>query len=46
MKDILIFKRVEKKYRIDESKKNMLLAMIIDNLKADPHGKSGNSPPR
>ena len=40
MKDILIFKRVEKKYRIDESKKNMLLAMIIDNLKADPHGKS------
>lgn len=40
MKDILIFNRVEKKYRINESKKNMLLAMIIDNLKADPHGKS------
>ncbi len=40
MKDILIFKRVEKKYRIDESKKNMLLALIIDHLKADPHGNS------
>lgn len=40
MKDILIFKRVEKKYRIDESKKNMLLALIIDNLIPDPHGKS------
>lgn len=40
MKDILIFKRVEKKYRIDESKKNMLLAEIDDNLVPDPHGKS------
>ncbi len=40
MKDILIFKRVEKKYRINESKKNMLLAMIIDRLKADPYGNS------
>ncbi len=40
MKDILIFKRVEKKYRIDESKKNMLLAAIAENLIPDPHGKS------
>ena len=40
MQDICIFKRVEKKYPIDESKKDMLLSLIKDRLVADSHGKS------
>lgn len=40
MQDICIFKRVEKKYPIDEGKKDMLLSLIKDRLVADSHGKS------
>lgn len=39
-KDLYIFKRVEKKYRIDISKKARLFAMIGDKLVPDEHGKS------
>ena len=40
MSDTYIFKRVEKKYRINKEQKDALLALIEDNLSADEHGKS------
>lgn len=40
MQDICIFKRVEKKYPIDDCKKDMLLSLINEKLVSDPHGKS------
>jgi len=40
LKDICIFKRVEKKYRISLSKKDALLSRIGEHLIPDVHGKS------
>ena len=40
MKDILIFKRVEKKYRLTPAKKAELLGLILPHLTADAHGRS------
>lgn len=39
-KDIYIFKRVEKKYRVNTAQKDKLLALIGDKLIPDEHGKS------
>ena len=39
-KDIMTFRRVEKKYRIDVLKKQMLLSLISHRLVPDSHGKS------
>lgn len=39
-KDICIFKRVEKKYRITAEEKEALLAAVGDSLIPDSHGKS------
>ena len=39
-KDIYIFKRIEKKYRINQSEKDNLLSEISERLIPDVHGKS------
>ena len=39
-KDVFIFKRVERKYFLDEDSKRALLALIGDRLTPDEHGKS------
>ena len=39
-KDIYIFKRIEKKYLIDQKTKNLLLSEISSRLVPDSHGKS------
>lgn len=40
MKDIMIFKRVEKKYRLTPVQKAMLLSCIGERLTPDSHGRS------
>lgn len=40
MKDIMIFKRVEKKYRLNPAQKDALLAIIGERLTPDAHGRS------
>ncbi len=40
MADILVFKRVEKKYIIDESQKSKLLSELREMLEPDSHGRS------
>lgn len=40
MKDILIFKRVEKKYRLTPALKDALLQSILPHLTPDAHGRS------
>ena len=40
MKDILIFKRVEKKYRLTPPQKDALLSLISPHLTPDAHGRS------
>lgn len=40
MQDIYIFKRVEKKYRVDQAKKDALIEHCKERLIPDPHGKS------
>ena len=40
MKDIMIFRRVEKKYRLNPEQKNALLSCIAEHLTPDPHGRS------
>ncbi len=40
MKDIYIFKRIEKKYRVNESKKQEIINLCSEYLIPDPHGKS------
>lgn len=39
-KDICIFKRTEKKYRVNLGEKNLLIDEISEHLIPDPHGKS------
>ena len=40
MKDIYIFKRIEKKYRVNESKKQEIINCCSEHLIPDSHGKS------
>lgn len=40
MKDIMIFKRVEKKYRLNPAQKNALLGIIGEHLTPDAHGRN------
>lgn len=40
MKDIMIFKRVEKKYRLTPQQKDELLRRVGDHLTPDAHGRS------
>ena len=40
MKDIMIFKRVEKKYRLTPEQKDELLRCVGDHLTPDAHGRS------
>lgn len=40
MQNIMIFRRVEKKYRLDPAKKAALLALIRDRLVPDEHGQN------
>ena len=40
MKDIMIFRRVEKKYRLTPAQKNTLLERITDHLTPDAHGRN------
>lgn len=40
MKDILIFKRVEKKYRLTPAQKNALFSEVSAHLTPDAHGRS------
>lgn len=40
MKDILIFRRVEKKYRLTPGQKDALLATVQSHLTPDAHGRS------
>ena len=40
MKDIMIFRRVEKKYRLTPAEKDALLGLIAHHLTPDAHGRS------
>ena len=40
MADIYIFKRIEKKYRLTDEKKALLMSRISDRLIPDVHGVS------
>lgn len=40
MQDVLIFKRIEKKYRINRDTRKRLLSLISERLIPDSHGKS------
>jgi len=40
MKDIMIFRRVEKKYRLTPAQKDALLGLIRPHLAPDPHGRN------
>ena len=40
MRDIFVFKRIEKKYRINSAKKAELLDIILPRIVPDEHGKS------
>jgi SPX domain protein involved in polyphosphate accumulation len=40
LKDIYVFKRIEKKYRIDESEKEALISLCSDRLVPDEHKNS------